>query len=76
MDGPGTIGKYLLIAGAVIAALGAVVIILEKFSGLRIGKLPGDIYIERGGWRFYFPLMTSILISLILTLILWFVRRR
>ena len=75
-DGPGTIGRYLLILGAGIALVGALLMLLEKFPGLRIGRLPGDIYIERNGWRFYFPLMTSILISVILSLILWFVRRR
>lgn len=41
-----------------------------------IGRLPGDIYIERDGWRFYFPLSTSILISLLLTLFLWMLSRR
>jgi len=75
MDGPGTIGKYLLIAGAVIAALGVIFIVLERL-GIKIGRLPGDIYIRRDGWSFYFPLMTCILISLVLTLILWFFRRR
>ena len=76
MTGSGTIGKYLLILGAVIAGLGAVLMVMERLPGLRIGRLPGDIYIERGGWRFYFPLMTSIIISVILSLILWFMRRR
>lgn len=42
-------------------------------SGL--GRLPGDIFIERGNFRFYFPLATSILISALVTLILWLFRR-
>ena len=40
-----------------------------------LGRLPGDINIERGGWSFHFPLMTSILISLVLTLVLWLLRK-
>ena len=74
--GSGTFGKYLLILGVAIAIVGILLIVLERFPGLRIGKLPGDIYIERDRWRFYFPLMTSILVSIILSLILWLIRRR
>ena len=70
-DGIGTIGRYLVILGAAIAVIGVVLIVVARFPGLRIGRLPGDIYIERDGWRFYFPLMTSILLSIILSLILW-----
>ena len=44
------------------------------FEGLG-GRLPGDIVVEREGFRFYFPVVTSILISLVLTLILWFINR-
>ena len=75
-DGFGTFGKYLLILGLAIAMVGVLLMVLERFPGLRIGRLPGDIYIKRDGWRFYFPLMTSILASVILSLILWFIRRR
>ena len=41
-----------------------------------IGRLPGDIYIERGSWRFYLPLGTSILLSVVLSLLLWLFSRR
>jgi hypothetical protein len=51
-------------------------VMVGKFPGLRIGRLPGDIYIERGNWRFYFPVVTSILLSLILTFVLWLLNRR
>jgi hypothetical protein len=44
-------------------------------SRLGLGKLPGDIHIERGGFNFYFPITTGIIISLIITLILWIFRR-
>jgi hypothetical protein len=75
-DGPGTIGKYLITIGILIVVVGVLLIIAGRFPGLRIGRLPGDIYIERDGWRFYFPLMTSIIISIILSLILWFFTRK
>jgi uncharacterized protein HemY len=75
-DGLGTIGRYLIVLGIMIAAFGALLVLLGKFPGLRLGQLPGDIYIERGRWRFYFPLMTSIILSIILSFILWLLSRR
>jgi hypothetical protein len=75
-DGLGTIGRYLIVLGVAIIAIGALLILVGRFPGLRIGRLPGDIYIERDGWRFYFPLMTSILLSIILSFILWLFSRK
>jgi hypothetical protein len=75
-DGLGTIGRYLILLGAAIIAIGAVLLLAGRFPGLRIGRLSGDIYIERDGWRFYFPLMTSILLSIILSFILWLFSRK
>ncbi|HJZ67590.1 MAG TPA: DUF2905 domain-containing protein [Blastocatellia bacterium] len=75
-DGIGTIGRYLIILGAAIVVIGFLLVVVARFPGLRIGRLPGDIYIERDGWRFYFPLMTSILLSMILSLILWLFSRK
>lgn len=75
-DGIGTIGRYLVILGAAIVVIGVLLIVVARFPGLRIGRLPGDIYIERDGWRFYFPLMTSILLSIILSLMLWLFGRK
>jgi len=75
-DGIGTIGRYLVILGAAIVVIGVLLIVVARFPGLRIGRLPGDIYIERDGWRFYFPVMTSILLSIILSLILWLFSRK
>jgi hypothetical protein len=72
----GTMGRSLIFFGAVIVIIGVLFVVLGKFPGLKIGRLPGDIYIERGNWRFYFPLMTSIIVSIILSLILWLVGRR
>ena len=63
-------GKALVIAGIVIAGIG-----LLMMAGLPIGRLPGDIVIRRGNGTFYFPLVTSILLSIIVTLLLAILRR-
>lgn len=75
-DGIGTIGRYLVVLGLLIALIGGILILAGRFPGLRIGRLPGDIYIKKDGWSFYFPLMTSILLSILLSLVLWFLSRR
>jgi Protein of unknown function (DUF2905) len=75
-DGPGTIGRYLIILGAAIIVIGIVLVVAGRFPGLRIGRLPGDIYVVRDKWRFYFPLATSILLSIILSFILWLFSRK
>ncbi|HXG93801.1 MAG TPA: DUF2905 domain-containing protein [Blastocatellia bacterium] len=72
----GTIGRYLIVLGAAFLVIGIILTLASKYPGLRIGRLPGDIYIERDGWKFYFPLMTSILLSIILSLILWLFSRK
>ncbi len=64
-----TIGKWLIAAGLALALLGGVVWLAGK-TGLPLGRLPGDIRFERGGFSFYFPLTTSILISVGLTVLL------
>ncbi len=72
------LGKILLGAGLVMVVLGAVLLLASSLSGKVpwIGRLPGDIYIERGNLRFYFPLATSVLVSILLTLILSLFWRR
>ena len=57
-------GKILVVVGLGIAALG-----LLMMLGVPIGRLPGDIYVRRGSFSFYFPLATSIIVSILLTLI-------
>ena len=76
MSGLGTLGKQLIVLGLLIAVVGVFLVLFERFLGLRIGRLPSDIYIERDGWKFYLPLATSILLSAIISLILWLVRRK
>lgn len=68
------IGKFLVILGIVIAAVGGILFFSGKIPWL--GKLPGDIIVQRKNFTFYFPLATSILLSVLLTLIFWIIRRR
>lgn len=64
--------RLLVVLGISITILG----VLLYFGGkLGLGRLPGDIYIRRGSFTFYFPIVTSILASIILTLIFSFIRR-
>ncbi len=72
----GTLGRMLLGVGALLAIVGILLIVAERFPGLRIGRLPGDVAIERERWSFYFPLGTSILLSVVLSLLLWLLGRR
>jgi hypothetical protein len=74
--GLGALGRTLIALGAVVAIVGVLLVVADRFPGLRIGKLPGDISVERDNFRFYLPLGTSILISLVLSLVLWLIRRR
>ena len=63
-------GKTLVLIGLAIAGLGLLIMI-----GLPLGRLPGDFAVRRGNFSFYFPLATSIILSIILTLIFAFFRR-
>jgi uncharacterized membrane protein len=64
--------KWLIIIGIVLFVLGIAWPLLAK---LGLGNLPGDIKLERKDYTFYFPVTTSILISLVITLVLWIFRR-
>lgn len=67
-------GKFLILLGLIIAAIGGLLLFFEKIPW--IGRLPGDIMIQRRNFTFYFPLVTSILLSVILTLIFWLIGRK
>ena len=72
------IGKWILIFGVVLVAIGAVVWLVETL-GLPLGRLPGDIQARGEGWTFSFPIVTCIVVSIVLTVLLnlvfWFSRR-
>jgi len=66
-------GKLLIFIGVILVIIG---LIIHYFKGIPfLGKLPGDFHIKRENFTFYFPLATSILISLILTLILYLIQK-
>lgn len=75
MDLPG-LGKILLIAGLVLAGLGILFMLGGKGPLSWMGRLPGDFYFRGEKFSFTFPLATSLLISVILTLVLWLLNRR
>jgi membrane protein implicated in regulation of membrane protease activity len=68
------IGKLLIVFGLLIAGAGLVLVLVGRIPW--VGRLPGDIHIQRGNWTFYFPLATSLLLSVALTLIFWLFSRR
>jgi hypothetical protein len=67
------IGKFLIVVGLVVVGAGLLLLLSDKIQWL--GRLPGDITIKRDNFTFYFPLATCILISVIVSLILWFFRK-
>jgi len=66
-------GKYLIIIGLVVVAIGLILMFSDKIPFL--GKLPGDITIRKENFTFYFPIVTSIIISILLSLIFYFISR-
>ena len=67
------LGRVLIVAGLVLLALGVVLSVGARLPGL--GRLPGDLVIERGSFRLYLPLASSLLLNLLLSGVLWFLRR-
>ncbi|HET8611116.1 MAG TPA: DUF2905 domain-containing protein [Burkholderiales bacterium] len=64
--------KWLITLGVILVVLGFAWPLITR---LGLGHLPGDIHIERKGFSFYFPITTSIIISLVISIILWIFRR-
>ncbi len=64
------LGKLLIVSGIFMTVIGLIL-----WSGVKIPKIPGDIAIEKENFRFYFPLATSLIVSIILTFIFWLLRK-
>jgi uncharacterized protein YybS (DUF2232 family) len=67
------LGKFLVIAGLLLAAVGA--LLWSGFGKDWLGRLPGDINYSKGDFSFHFPIVTCLILSVILTLLLWLFRR-
>jgi H+/Cl- antiporter ClcA len=68
------LGKYVIIAGIVIVIVG----IFIYFFGNKLdwfGRLPGDIRIEKENFKFYFPITTMIILSVVISLLIWIIRK-
>jgi Protein of unknown function (DUF2905) len=63
------IARYLMLGGIILFLIGGGVYLAAKF-GVPLGRLPGDIHIQNGNFTFYFPLVSSVLISIVLTILL------
>ena len=73
----GSFGKLLLAVGGLLVLVGTLLVFAGRLPGLgMLGRLPGDIFIKREDFSFYFPLTTSILVSIILSFVWWLVFRR
>ena len=74
--GLASLGKLLLGLAAILAIFGGLLLLADRFPALRIGRLPGDVAVERERFRLYVPITTSILLSVALTILLWLFGRR
>jgi ribose/xylose/arabinose/galactoside ABC-type transport system permease subunit len=68
------IAKLVITVGILVTLVGVALLLVGRVPWL--GRLPGDVYVERGNWRFYFPLATSLLVSVVLSLLVWLLGRR
>ncbi|MDE1921375.1 MAG: DUF2905 domain-containing protein [Candidatus Omnitrophica bacterium] len=66
----GEIGKTIIIAGIILIVIGILVMVAGKVPG--VGRLPGDIFIKKENFSFYFPLTTCILLSIIISIVMYF----
>ena len=69
------LGKMLIVMGVVVVVVGLLMVFGSRLP-FRIGRLPLDIHVQRGNYSFYFPLGTSILVSIVLTLVFGLLNRR
>ncbi len=68
------LGRTLILFGLLLVVIGAIFLVFNRFN-IPLGHLPGDITIRKNNFSFYFPLGTSILISVVLSLLLWIIGR-
>jgi hypothetical protein len=69
------LGRTLLALGVLLAVVGAALMLLPRLGGIPLGRLPGDIVWRRDGFAVYVPIATSILVSIVLSVVLYLLRR-
>jgi uncharacterized protein HemY len=69
-----SVAKVIILVGALVMAMGLLFLFIDKIPWL--GKLPGDIYLQRKKFNFYFPITTCIIISVMLSVVLYFILRK
>ena len=72
MGSNAVVGKIVICFGAAVLVIGLVLVFLPSFP---LGRLPGDIVVQRPGFTFAFPIVTCIILSVVLTLVMWLFRR-
>lgn len=70
----GSVAKVIIFAGVIITVIGVLFLFTDKIPWL--GKLPGDVYIQRKNFSFYFPITTCIIISILVSIIFYFIAKR
>jgi len=70
---PFQVGKVLVVAGVLLVAIGLLVMAGSRFSFLGLGRLPGNIAYKGKNVQFYFPVVTCLILSVVLTLLLWLI---
>lgn len=68
-------GKFFIILGIILVVIGIILQFGPPLNQIPLGRLPGDIRVEREGFSFYFPLTSSLLVSALLSVVLWLLRR-
>ncbi|MGD1155713.1 MAG: DUF2905 domain-containing protein [Terriglobia bacterium] len=68
---PFQLGRFLLIAAVILVALGLIFMAGSRFSFFGLGRLPGDIAYKGKNFQFYFPIVTCVVLSVVLTLVFW-----
>ncbi len=70
-----SLGRFLIVIGIALVVVGLILSYSGFFSWLKLGRLPGDILVKRENFQFYFPITTCILLSLILMLVVYLIKR-
>ena len=71
--GPQQLGKWLILAGIILALTGALLLVLARFGPTGFFKLPGDLSFSWKAWHIYLPIATCAVLSILLTMVLWLI---